>query len=110
MINPIFYNTDKLIQKYLNQKVKHYPRKDRTTVLEKRPYVVKSGDTYYSIAAKLFGEDGEYNWTIIADINYLRKPDELQVGETIWLPKVVLGETNTRLPTYENKASTATAL
>lgn len=110
MISPTFYTKDNLIQKYLNQKVKHYPRKDRTIVLEKRPYVVQVEDTLYSIAARLFGENGEYNWTIIADINYLRKPDELQVGETIWLPKVVLAETPERVATYENNTTTATAL
>lgn len=110
MINPIYYTSDRLIKKYLNQKLKHYPIKDRTIVLEKRLYVVQAGDTYYSIAAKLFGPNGEHNWTIIADINYLRKPDELQIGETLWLPKVILGESTLRLPTYENNTSTATAL
>lgn len=109
-ISPTYYTKDRVLTAYLQKKMQHYMRKDRAVVLEKRPYTVQSGDTMYNLAVGLFGVDGEFNWTIIADINYLRKPDDLQPGEVIWLPQVIISELPNRLPQYEQNSSSAIAL
>ena len=107
MISPSYYIKDRKVQFYLGGKISHYVVKPRAKILGFVYYTVQAGDTLYSIAAKLFDVQGEYNWTIIADLNYLRKPDELQVGEVIKLPTVILNETEARLPRYEQNTSTA---
>lgn len=107
MISKSFYTPDNLITLYGAGTVGHYPIKPYYEVLEKRPYIVQSGDTVYSLAAKIFGAEGEHNWPIIADINYLRLPDEeLQPGETIWLPVIILKDTQERRPNYAKNTST----
>lgn len=107
MINPSFYILDRKVQSFLGGKVAHFPLRLRIKVLATTSYIVKDGDTMYNIASRLFGNIGEYNWTIISEINFLRKPDELIIGEEIKLPLVILSETETRLPTYEQNTSTA---
>jgi len=110
MIHPLYYTKNRAVKTFFSKKISHFARKERTVVLETIPYVVSANDDIYSIARDIFGEKGEYNWTIISDINGNRKPDDLQVGEVILLPKVILEETFTRLPDYEHNITVATPL
>lgn len=108
MIYPLYYTKDRAVNHFFNGTLKHFERKERTKVLESKPYTVKDGDNIYNVAVSLFGEPGEYHWTIISDINGNRMPTDLQVGETIQLPKVILDETFNRLPDYERNITTST--
>lgn len=47
-------------------------------------YVVRSGDTLTSIAARLLGDASR--WKDIADLNDIRDPHQITVGETIRIP------------------------
>lgn len=108
MISPTFYTKDRLQQVYLEGKLRHYMQKDPIKVITHRNYTVCSGDTLYTLAKEIFGENGEFYWTVIADINYLRKPDELQVGEVIKLPITILQESIIRLPKYAQSSTKPT--
>lgn len=94
MINPTFY-TPKNVKKgtYANNDTRRYDVRPKAIVLTSYPYVIKYGDTMYSLAKLLFGEENEYLWTVIADINPLRYPDEWEPGETILLPELIVQET-----------------
>lgn len=109
MINAHFYTADSLTPIYTG-KTFCYPIKDRWKVLEWREYEVVEGDTMYSLAARLFGENQEYQWVIIADINPLRLPDELVPGEIIKLPSLIVSEVNKRRITYGQTTSTTIRL
>lgn len=107
MISPVFYSGGNTARYFFNKRLEHFPIKSRTRVLLSVPYTIKSGDTIYSIAADWFGKDSERYWTIIVDLNNYIRFDELFVGDTILLPKVILNETVNRLPDYEQNTSTA---
>ena len=89
MINPEYYNNKANIVK-ANNKPPMFAPKRKTIITETNPYIVQYGDTYYSLAVKMFGTERQYLWTIISDCNTPRMPDDLQVGETIKLPKVII--------------------
>ena len=55
-------------------------------VLKKRKHVLRQGDTIYKIASELFGEESSYFWTIIADLNPLKRVEDWRVGDTVYLP------------------------
>lgn len=93
MINNGFYNYHNLKEEYLGGKVQHYPIKDASVTLEWYEYVVKAGETLYSIAAKVFGSTMMQNWTYIADNNPLRNPDDWRMGDVLRLPKVIIRDT-----------------
>lgn len=92
MISKSFYKENNLIASFLGGKVQHYPIKERYIIVSSYPYTVQVGDTMYNLAKKIFGEDQEFQWPVIADLNFLREPDDLQPGEQIKLPKVILSE------------------
>lgn len=93
MINNGFYNYHNLKEEYLGGKVQHYPIKDASVTLEWYEYVVKAGETLYSIAAKVFGSTMMQNWTYIADNNPPRNPDDWRMGDVLRLPKVIIRDT-----------------
>ena len=93
MINNGFYNYHNLKEEYLGGKVRHYPIKDASVTLEWYEYVVKAGETLYSIAAKVFGSTMMQNWTYIADNNPPRNPDDWRMGDVLRLPKVIIRDT-----------------
>lgn len=93
MINNGFYNYHNLKEEYLGGKVQHYPIKDASVTLEWYEYVVKAGETLYSIAAKVFGSTMMQNWTYIADSNPPRNPDDWRMGDVLRLPKVIIRDT-----------------
>ena len=51
------------------------------------PYLVKSGDTLFSIATEAYGDTRE--WYRIAEFNFenLDDPFELEVGSVLYLPR-----------------------
>ena len=93
MINNGFYNYHNLKEEYLGGKVQHYPIKDASVTLEWYEYVVKAGETLYSIAAKVFGSTMMQNWAYIADNNPPRNPDDWRMGDVLRLPKVIIRDT-----------------
>lgn len=108
MINNFFYIKNNQVKTFLKGSVAHYPVRTRTEVIETIDYVVKHGDTMYTLAKDFFGDDSEYNWTIIADLNYLREPDELVAGETIKIPTLIISDVlRPPLKQYSNASDTA---
>lgn len=109
MINKSFY-TDNNLFSLFGRGLQHYLPKEPTTTISSYKYAVQSGETMYILAKRLFGPDGEHNWTIISDINYARRPDELVTGEIINLPLVVLDDTRFTKPDYGKTTSTTTKI
>jgi hypothetical protein len=64
-----------------------------------KTYVVKSGDTLWSVAQAFYGSG--YNYVDIASDNKLSNADELMEGSTITLPEVAV-----RVPLYEDLMAT----
>ena len=93
MIKPNFYNDSNTVQKYFGGKVKHYPVSELVTVVGRYKYTLKLGENMYTLARDLFGLDKEFLWTVIAEINELREPDDWVAGETVYLPEIVVNET-----------------
>jgi nucleoid-associated protein YgaU len=93
MINPNIYAKRNLVKVLNDGKAQHYSVRDRATVVESVDYIVKQGETLYSIAKRLFGLNRQYMWTIIADINPPKMPDEWEVGDVIKLPRIIVQET-----------------
>jgi nucleoid-associated protein YgaU len=48
-------------------------------------YVVQQGDTFYSIARKVYGTP-EPGWRTILDANNMTDPRQLYVGQTLLIP------------------------
>lgn len=95
MINPGFYTAKSLTKLFTNGKVSHYPQRQPALVIKSQDYTVVFGDTYYSIARKLFGDNRQHLWTVIADINTPMYPDELEAGRIIKVPLVIVQDTFT---------------
>ena len=90
MINSDFYNARNLVT--VNG-ASFYPLRYLDKPVETEDHVVATGETMYSLSAKLF--DGkEHFWTAISDINDNLQPEELVVGMTIKLPKVLIKATD----------------
>lgn len=102
MISPTFYNKKNLITQFLDGKVRHYPIKDPSITIEWYEYVIKHGETLYSIAARIFGEGLEYMWTYIADNNPPRLPDAWNTGDIINLPKIIIRDSDAIKSNYSN--------
>lgn len=96
MINNTFYNSRNTEFTFLGGKVRHYPIKNPSVTLQWYEYVLKKGETLYSISAKLFGKNLDYMWTYIADNNILKHPDDWKEGDVIRLPKVIIRDSDTR--------------
>lgn len=110
MISPDFYKSNNLDSLFLGGKVQHYRIKPPITVLTTREYTVQLYDTMYSLAKTIFGADNEKFWTIISDINFLRNPDELQPGEIIKLPVIILDEVRYNKISYDKTQSATTKI
>ena len=109
MINGIFYSEKNLVRVF-RPDIKHFLRREYHKVFDYSEYVVQEGEDLYDIAKKWFGENQEYHWTIIADINNIRKPDDITVGEILKLPNTILSETENRLPYYGKYATISTTI
>jgi len=96
MINNLFYTGLNLTTNFrigLNS----FPRREFHKVVSTKDYTVQYGDNAYSLAKKFFGENKEYLWTYICDINNLRLPFSFTAGETIKIPTVAISETTKRI-------------
>lgn len=107
MISQGFYISDLAVQYFHAKTIKHFPIKDKTHVISKVPYTIKESDTIYSIASNWFGENNQFHWTIITDLNNYIRFEDLQVGDIIYLPKIIIKDTIERVSTYEQNSSTA---
>lgn len=100
MISPTFYNKKRLISLYLDGKVAHFPIKDSSITLEWYNHVIMANETIYTIAERIFGENLGYLWTLIADNNTPRHPDDWKKGDIIRLPKIIIRDSDTIKPIY----------
>lgn len=105
MISPNYYKDNNLVNLFLGGKVQHYLIKPPIVVVQTRDYQVQANDTMYTLAKRVFGVDNEHLWTIISDINFLRQPNELQAGEWIKLPVVILDEARYNKVNYDKTQS-----
>lgn len=110
MISPNFYNKKNLISQFLGGKVSHYPVKDASITVEWYDYILKVNETLYTIAARIFGQNLEYLWTYIADNNPPRQPDDWVPGDIVRLPKIIIRDSDTLKPIYNNATSDTTAI
>lgn len=90
MISPTYYQPENTAQLYLGGRIRHYLHKRRTVTVESRTVVLNYGETLYSKAAELFGDENEAYWSILADNMPVRHPDLWGAGDEIRLPRTVL--------------------
>ncbi len=107
MISPNFYIEENLTKRISFAKIKHYPKKSLSIALGYTLHEVLDGQDLYSIAKMYFGEYGERYWTTLADLNGVTKPDWVEVGQFIKIPKLVIEDKIDKKVTYENNVSTA---
>lgn len=111
MINPNFYkNPNNMATKFLGGGIKHYLTKDKVTVLETYPYVMDFGEDMYTLARKIFGETNQHLWTIIAEINPIRRPDDWAAGDTVNLPLLIVQENESPRRGLSNELSLTSTL
>ena len=103
MISNTFYNKKNLVSQFLGGKIPHYPAKAPSITAEWYEYVVKSHETIYTIAARIFGNGLEYMWTYIADNNPPRHPDDWKAGDIMLLPKIIIRDSDTIRVKYVNR-------
>jgi hypothetical protein len=108
MISKSFYTQNNL-SKLFGYGLQHYTIKEATTIISSYEYVVEAGDTMYTLAKRLFNGSEQY-WTIISDLNYTRRPDDLVIGETIKLPILVLDDTRFNKVNYDQTPSATTKI
>ena len=108
MISKPFYKENNLSNLF-GYGLQHFLIKDATLSVTSYPYEVQSGDTMYSLAKRLF-QGAEYNWTIISDLNFTRRPDDLVPGEVIRLPLLVLDDTRFNKINYDQTPSATTKI
>jgi len=85
-------NSENSITGFFGPEIRYYPPVIPNEVVETVDYVVKSGDTFYTIGLKLFGSSNQHLWPIIAEQNGAKMEHELQPGETIKLPIVIVNK------------------
>lgn len=92
MISPTFYVKNNAVKTYFGGKVSHYAIKDKSTVIGTYDYILSYGEDMYSIAETLFGQEKQYLWTVLADINPLRDPFDWSAGDVIKIPLLIVNE------------------
>ena len=105
-ISPQYYKETNTVKVFFEGKRSHFLQKERAIVIDKYAYILNYGDDMYSLAARIFGKENQYLWTIIADINELREPTDWEVGETIYLPLLIVNESLVELRKYIDEQST----
>lgn len=86
----IFTETNSLgkeVSYYLNTQLPHYRITPPRNVTKTYTYTLSSGEDIYSVAKKIFSNVS--NWTIIADLNKWKMPDQFVEGDTIIIPEIV---------------------
>lgn len=96
MISPAFYNKKNIVTSFLGGKTQHYPIKSPSVTWKWYDYTLMAHETLYTVAARIFGANLEYMWTLIADNNPPRHPDEWNAGDVIRLPKIIIRDSDTQ--------------
>lgn len=110
MINPTFYTDKNTVKQYFKGKTTHYALKELVTVVGTYDYVLKFGENMYTLAIDLFGADKEHFWTILAEINELREPDDWEAEEVVKLPKIVVNELREDKTIFTNVRTDTTSI
>ena len=110
MINPTFYNSTNTVYAYFGGKVLHYPVRPKVTVVGTYKYTLTFGENMYTLASELFGKEREHFWTILAEINDLREPDDWVAQEVVNLPKVIVTESKETKTEYTNVKTDSTTI
>ena len=92
MVSPIFYKKTSAVSSFFGGKTPHYKRKPKVNFIGSYPYVLEYGEDMYTLAEKFFGLSGAHLWTVIAEANPLKYPDDWEAGETIQIPLLVINE------------------
>ena len=112
-ISPQYYtkdsNNDSNVQQiYLGGLRRHYLHKDRSVVLSTYTRELSFGESAYSLAKEIFGEENQYLWTIISDINILRFPEDWEAGDVLLLPEIIVSDVFRKVKVFTDvKTSTA---
>lgn len=111
MISPGYYKNSRNRGKvYLGAIREHFLQKPRIVVLDSYDYIISDGEDMYSLATKVFGKDNQHLWTIIADLNPLRMPDDWVPGDTVKLPLIIVQESSIPPKQLTNGQSFTTVL
>ncbi len=81
IVNPAIQNLINSENKQEEETVESTPSNDTINLKSTGTYTVKSGDTLYSIAQAL-----DIEWQKLAEINNLKEPYSLNVGQELKLP------------------------
>lgn len=94
MISADYLSEGSEVTMYTDGGAPHYHIQPRYKVLQSVDYVLKLGDTIYTLARDIFGENKDMLWTIIADLNPHKRVEEWEVGDRILLPTEVVERRN----------------
>ena len=92
MISKEYYNRLNILKTFFNGVRVHYGNKERYIIIRWYDHPIAYGEDMYSLARKIFGDENEYLWPVIADLNPLRDPTDWEVGDIVKIPEVILSE------------------
>lgn len=110
MIYPNFYRKENLEKSYFGGKAFHFPLRQRFVIVGQYRYTLREGEDLLLLAQKVFGAGYSYFWTIIAEINPTKSPDEWHAGEIVLLPKIVVANSRRKLETFSDAKITSTTV
>lgn len=87
MIFPEINNLDSAVSVYLTKMLPHYRIAISPVVVREYSYTLKNGESLYTVGQKIFGND--FQWTILADMNSWKMPDQFGVGDIIRVPEIL---------------------
>ena len=92
MTSTIYSNVNKYgITTKISRGRTHFTRRLATKAVDTYEYTVKYGDSFYSLASTIFGDD-KY-WWVLADLNKIKEGFVLNAGSTIKLPYSIVADT-----------------
>lgn len=108
MISPTFYiKESNLTKRFAFTTLSHFPRKNISKSFDFDLHEVKDGEDLFTISRIYFGKFGERFWTVLADANSITKPDWLEIGQIIKIPRLVVEDKIDYKTTYDKNVSTA---
>lgn len=96
MISPSFYNKKNTVEGFLDNDVLCYPAKSPSVTWEWYDHILEAHETLFTVAARIFGQNLEYMWTLIADNNPPVHPDDWRAGDVIRLPRIIIRDSDTQ--------------
>ena len=90
-MNP-YYNTSLIKGTYMGSKRPHYPLRETVEFVGYIEVVLAEGEDLYDLAKRVFGEENEDLWYIIAECNPLRMPTDYKGGDVVRIPRIVSAE------------------